>query len=319
MLREIEQGVRQLTPTTITLKNDAANVTFARNKGLNILSFNVLVNGKQLPIMPVSEQIELEESSYVLLPYSNRIKDGRFSFNGNVYQLHSRHSYINAHAMHGDLFHRRPINVTHNDSHITWHYDSRTAGDGDGEDSNWPWAYTAEVTYLLDGQTLSATLTITNEDSEPMPAGLGWHPYFSRHLTREGELVELQFNVDRIYPDANDNRMPSSAAEPIPDAMNFATATPLRPEQFIDDCFTGYDGNGSIAWPESGVAVHFSCKNVTHLVIYNPAGSYFAVEPVTHANNGINLHNDGDKTSGIVILQPKETLTAEFDLKITVS
>lgn len=313
MFNKIEQNVQAQLPTTLTLENDVANVTFAPNRGFNILSFNVLVNCKSFPIMPITEKIDLSESSYVLVPYSNRIEDGRFCFNGNMHQLLSRHSYINAHAMHGDLFHRPLPLIKQTENEIVCLYDSRHV-----TDSNWPWAYTAEVTYRLDGRTLSATLKLTNESSEPMPAGLGWHPYFSRHLTREGEPVILQFNVDAVYPDRNDNRMPSGAAEPIPDFMNFATPSPLLPEQFIDHCFTGYDGHGSIAWPESGVTAQFSCKNTTHLVIYNPDEPYFAIEPVTNANNGINLYNNGDETTGIVVLQPAETLTAAFDLIVTV-
>lgn len=50
--------------------------------------------------------------------------------------------------------------------------------------------------------------------------------------------------------------------------------------------------------------------------MYNPAKPYFAVEPVTNANNGVNLLAEGDPTSGVRALQPGETLDATFDVLV---
>jgi len=57
-----------------------------------------------------------------------------------------------------------------------------------------------------------------------------------------------------------------------------------------------------------------SCK---HLILYNPTGkTYFAVEPVTNANNGVNLLAQNDPTCGTIALQPGEALTAECTLSL---
>ena len=52
-------------------------------------------------------------------------------------------------------------------------------------------------------------VTLTNRGDTAMPGGFGWHPYFSRYLTREGELVMLEFPLEGAYPDADDTRIPS--------------------------------------------------------------------------------------------------------------
>lgn len=150
-----------------------------------------------------------------------------------------------------------------------------------------------------------------------MPAGLGWHPYYNRTLSRAGEPVLLHFQVQSVYPDVNDNRIPSGPAQPLAPNQDFAVERELMPENFIDACFYGYVGNGSITWPESQVKLVYTCSpNCTHLILFNPAKPYFAAEPVTNANNGVNLYAQGDPTSGIRVLAPGETLDATFAINV---
>jgi aldose 1-epimerase len=151
-----------------------------------------------------------------------------------------------------------------------------------------------------------------------MPAGLGWHPFYNRALTRPDEPVYLQMAVQAVYPDAHGNRIPSGPPEPLSPAQDFSQARLLAPDAFLDTCFQGYDGRGHIAWPQSGIRLSFRCApSCTHLVIYNPlAQPYFAVEPVTNANNGVNLAARTDMRSGIVRLQPGESLAADFEQRV---
>ena len=61
----------------------------------------------------------------------------------------------------------------------------------------------------------------------------------------------------------------------------------------------------------------FSCSPAcTHLVVYNPSSPHFAVEPVTNANNGVNLLARGDASSGVAQLAPGESLQAHFSLRV---
>ena len=92
----------------------------------------------------------------------------------------------------------------------------------------------------------------------------------------------------------------------------------LPPDFFIDSCYQGYDGNGHIAWPGSDVKIEFDCSPACrHLVLYNPLDEpYFAVEPATNANNGINLYSGGEPDSGVVVLMPGECMEASFTMRI---
>jgi aldose 1-epimerase len=255
-------------------------------------------------------QSDLKASSFVLVPYSNRIENGHFTFQGRTYQLANGER----HASHGDV-RGRPWQVDEQSATaVTCSFDSRAFAD-----VNWPWPFTATLTYALQDKVLASTLSVTNQGESAMPAGLGWHPYYNRALTRAGEPVRWHFAVQSVYPDANDNRIPSGPAQPLAPNQDFATERELTPENFIDACFYGYAGGGTIAWPESGVRLHYrASENCTHLVLFNPAKPYFAAEPVTNANNGVNLLAAGDPTSGIQILEPGETLRAWFEVTVEV-
>ena len=184
----------------------------------------------------------------------------------------------------------------------------------DHKNVNWPWRFDARVEVRLDGASIHQSLTLTNRGPSPMPAGFGWHPYFSRSLTSDGEPVHLQFSVKGVYPDEDDTRIPSGLSEPPSEEQDFSLVTELTPDGFLDICCEGYDGKGVISWPSSDVSVSFDCsRKLGHLVIYNPADSpFFAVEPVTNANDGVNLSARDDRTSGVQVLEPDESLSASF-------
>ncbi len=298
--------------STVTLSNQQLKLTVDPNQGVNVLAGYVQRQGEWLPFMPdvTAGESDLKASSFLLVPYSNRIENGHFTFQGKEYQLANGAR----HASHGDV-RGRPWQITEQSAtSITCAIDSRSFND-----MNWPWPFAATVTYALKGNTLASQLTVTNGGDTPMPAGLGWHPYYNRTLTRLGEPITLHFQAPLVYPDANDNRIPSGPVQPVAPNQDFHEERELTPENFIDACFYGYDGGGTIAWPESGIRLRYRASaNCHHLILFNPAKPYFAAEPVTNANNGVNLLAAGDPTSGIYILQPGETLAATFDVHVEV-
>ena len=83
-------------------------------------------------------------------------------------------------------------------------------------------------------------------------------------------------------------------------------------------CFGGWDGRATIAYPSSGVQLEFSCDPVFgHVIVYTPPGKpFFAVEPVTHANDGFNLFAQQLTGTGVRVLQPRASLSGTFKLSI---
>jgi aldose 1-epimerase len=295
---------------TITLENENLRVTLDPDRGTSIKAFYAHVGDTWLPLMPDvrPKGSRLPAASFLMIPYSNRIENGAFTFGGQSYQL----AYGERHAIHGDVHSRGWEVLSQMATRIICAFRS-----ADHESVNWPWPFDAQAEYSLTEHVFSSRLALWNRGETAMPAGLGWHPYFSRTLTHQGEVVHLCFQVAGVYPDANDNRIPSGPAQPLSPDQDFGTEKPLDPDRFLDVCLQGYNGNGYIAWPESGVRLSFDCSpECQHLVLYNPQFPIFAVEPVTNANNGVNLYAAGWPRSGVVSLAPGECLTARFDLQV---
>jgi len=102
----------------------------------------------------------------------------------------------------------------------------------------------------------------------------------------------------------------------LPAELDFSVARDLKPDQRIDHCLAGFASPATIAWPDAGITVQMhASNNCSHLVLFNPDAPFFAVEPVTNANDGVNLTTRGID-AGIVILPAGQTLSAEMKLQL---
>ena len=235
------------------------------------------------PRVGQDESAPLPAASFHMIPYSNRVRDGRFEFGGTAHALPAPER----HAIHG-IVRKRPWRVvSHEAGRAECAFDS-----AEHPDAGWPWPIRCTIVHELDGSELRATMSVTNAGDSPMPAGLGWHPYFVREI--DGASPTLELPVDAVFPDAGATRMPDGPAIPLPDALDFRTARALDPAQHIDCCLAGLDGPIRIRWPDAelGLTMHpdAACR---YLVLFNPGMPHFAVEPVTNANDAFNLASRG--------------------------
>ena len=292
----------------VTLASDDLELTVDPDRGGSVVALYARRGG--VPLMPDTRLpgAELGAASFLMAPYSNRVADGRFSFEGRAYELANAAN----HAIHGDV-RKRPWRMLHSDAGLL-----RLAfASADHAGFNWPWPLSLEMTMAVDGPVFSTSVSLRNEGRAVMPAGMGLHPYFSRHLTREGEPVILAFSVAGVYPDAYGTRIPSGPPEPPGRLRDFSAARALDPACFFDFCAHGWVGEARIAWPESGVALRLTASEaLRHLVVYNPPKPWFAIEPVSNANDGFNLLARGETTSGVRALAPGEAMTARAGLSL---
>ena len=296
----------------ITISNELLTTVINPDYGAAVLSFSVNKNGNKIDIMPNTrkESCKLDASSFLMIPYSNRIENGKFNFEKKEYQLKNGEK----HSIHGDTRKRKWDYQQTSQSRVICSFDSN-----EFNDINWPWQFRAEVDYSLSGNTFTSKITLTNNSNTSMPAGFGWHPYYNRSLTQENEPVLVQFKTEGIYPDINGSCIPSGNPIPPSEKLDFSKEKHLDPKTHIDNCYHGYDGKGHIIWPLSGIKVSYECTpECSHLIFYNPDESFFAFEPATNANNGINHIGDNIFKCGCVSLKPGETLSASFSINIDI-
>ena len=276
-------------------------------RGASWLAGEVRRDGHWHAVLPDCREAgaALDAASFHMLPYSNRIRDARFTFEGRTVQL----GRVERHAIHGAL-RKLPWDVLDADaSRLLCRIDSR---EHDGVD--WPWPIVATIDARLDGPTLRSAMTLENAGSTPMPAGLGWHPYFVREI--DGAAPELTLPVESVYPDAVGDCLPDGAPVTLPSELDFRTARALDRATRIDCCLAGFGGTARIAWPAAGIALELRASEACdHLVFFNPDAPHFAVEPVTHANDAFNLAERGIE-AGRAVLGPGERLEAEMRLAL---
>ena len=125
-----------------------------------------------LRTMPEGSANPLDAACFPLVPYCNRIRDGRFSWDGRTVQMPANFP-PEPHSLHG-LGWQAPWTVT---AEAGFKCSLSHSYDGSGA---WPWAYEAEQRVRLGSQGCAITLHVTNRGDTAMPCGLGLHPYFRR-------------------------------------------------------------------------------------------------------------------------------------------
>ena len=239
-------------------------------------------------------------ASYLLVPWSNRIRDAKFRFAGQEYQL--RPSFADGTAIHGVGRHYAWQVESADATHIRLGFDSRHH-----DDVNFPFAFRSWVEYTLVDNDFRTRLGVQNMDTTAMPAGFGTHPMLQRALTSVDDQLALELPFTKAYPLVD--CMPTGAPVDVPEALDYRQMRQAG-DVFVDDCLTGRNMAQQIMlkYKKSNVQiVHWLDFIYTHLVMYMPVGqSFVALEPVTNANDGFNLAAAGMANHGVFVLQPGE-------------
>jgi len=208
----------------------------------------------------------IEWGCYPMAPFAGRIRDGRFVFRGREVQLPRN---LPPHAIHGTVFERSWAVTSQADEHVVL-----TADLGPG----WPFRGRVTQSIRLRPGGLEAILTL--DADEPMPAALGWHPWFRRHLaqSRDGTpttSAEVELVVDaRAMFERGADGLPTGALVPVH----------ARP---WDDAFTDVRASPLVRWP-GALEIELS-SSASVWVVYDERAQGVCVEPQTAPPDAINL------------------------------
>lgn len=250
-------------------------------------------------------------ASYPLVPYSNRIAQAMLAHEAATHSL-ARNFGHHPHAIHGVGWQRawtldaaEPARVRLGLDHVP-----------DGEAARaWPFAFQASQSIVLgalpDEAMLSLTLTIRNTDTRAFPFGLGWHPFFPCDGT-----TELGFAAAGVW-ETDDTRLPTRHIA-VPPQWRFDPPRPIGTTA-LDNVFTGWPGEATIRWPQSGCRVRIEADRAcAHLVVFVPAGREFlAVEPVTHMTDAFNRAARRERDTGTRYLEPGEARSCTMRIVAT--
>jgi aldose 1-epimerase len=288
--------------STVRLSTGRLRLTLSPSIGGAISAFEWSDGGASRPILrkchSCLEKV-LDAASFPLVPYVNRIREGRFTFRGREVSL--------APNMAGDP---SPL---HGQGWLNaWQVDD--AGERHAvlsyrhQGGEWPWDYAARQEIALDDGGLTIELSCRNLSDEPMPCGLGQHPYFpcgpqtrlDTEVTHAWTIDEKVLPVDRVAATGR-----------------FDLRDRLVCGQDLDNGFGGWGGEARMSDPDWPFELKLSSADARFFQLYSPRdGGIFVAEPVTHANAALNALEADWPELGMRVLEPGEEMSLTMRLAV---
>lgn len=238
-----------------------------------------------------------------LLPWPNRIADGRYRFGGVTQQLAVTEIDRNT-ALHGlnngiawDL-------VSHDEGSVVQRHTFYPQ-------NGWPGLLTVTITHSISDEGLVVEVFAVNEGAFPAPYGYGVHPYFEfGHL--EDVTLHLPFASEL---DVDPDRLLPIAVRDISTSMDFREARRIGDTEF-DTAFCGpteSDWAVELRAESHGVVV-WADASMPWIQVYTtrPDRHAIAIEPMTC---GPDAFNEGPTHDGMIVLAPGESTRARWGAK----
>ena len=240
----------------------------------------------------------LDCGCFPLVPFCNRIRDGRFDFRGRTVSI--------AANMAGDP---SPL---HGDGWLApWRIEQRSDAAASlsfrHEAGEWPWSYEARQDFRLSAAGLQAEISCTNRSDEPMPCGLGFHPYFPCDAG-----TRIDTGVERVW-EVDDKILPTRIA---PATGRYALDDQPACARGLDNGYGGWGGEMRLSYAD-GAVTRMASPDARFFQIYSPSsGGLLAAEPVSHANAALNEPEERWADLGLRVLGPGESLRLRMDLSL---
>lgn len=245
------------------------------------------------PAMGVPES-PLDCACFPLVPYANRIAEGRFSFGGKIYAL-PRNFGDHPHSLHGvgwqaawAVGERRSDAIRLQHDHVG--------------DARWPWSYRAEQMITLEPDCCRIELRVTQMAPDTVPLGIGLHPYLPA-----GPTTALRMHARSVW--LSDSTLLPNREAPVDHFGAWGGGALVAGNQLIDNCYAGWSGNAVITQPWGSIEIDAIGADNAHL--YRPSDEpYFCIEPVSHLPNAINcggmpLVPSGGQAFQVLTLRPQ--------------
>lgn len=263
-------------PRHLVLGADGVEAIVDLEAGGRLSSF--VVDGRELLVTEGLGQIDW--GSFPMVPYAGRVRNGVFEFRGRNWDLPMQ---LPPHALHGTVL-DRPWDAL----------DERTIATELGP--SWPFTGRAIQRFELTAGRFTSHLELHAD--EPMPASIGWHPWFRRQppevavgSARDPEpgALELLFDAGAMFRRDEDGIATRELVVPPPTGP-------------WDDCFTDLRRPPVLRWPGFlELTIESDCPA---WVVYTVPTDALCVEPQTAPPDALN--------TGATIVAPGQPLRAEM-------
>ena len=326
-------GVKGLDPTVYALDDGAggrAEVWPAL--GFNCYRWQAARGGEVLDLLYAAPDLFADgrptrSGIPVLFPFPNRIRGGRFNWDGRAYAL-PLNDPVQKNAIHGFAC-RRPWRVVGQgaDGFGAW-LTGEFHGARDAADCRelWPADYVLRLTYRLGRGTLRVEAEVGNPDSKPLPFGLGYHPYFRLPFAGGGAADDCTVQVPAAAYWQLEGALPTGPRHPV-DRDRDLNAPRRYGDLRLDDVLTGLrqdpplEGGlherAVVVGTSDGTAVRVLCSpEFREMVVFTPPHRQaFCAEPYTCATDAVNLQQTG-LDAGWLTVAPGERWSAVVEMRV---
>ncbi|MEO8125880.1 MAG: aldose 1-epimerase [Bryobacteraceae bacterium] len=266
-------------------------------------SYEMKVNGKRVFWSPYNSVAEFKAKPVnlgnpFLAPWANRLEADSFYANGKKYILNpalnsfrydGNHKPIHGMVMYSPDWKVVNVKASEKGAEVTsrlefWRHPDWMA--------QFPFAHNIDMTYRLQDGILEVETVLDNQSTEPMPVGIGYHPYFTLHdAPRDAWEVHMPVKEHLVLSSV---LIPTGETKP----MEFSDPQPLAGTQ-LDDVFGGLirgsDGRAefSVQGLKEKISVFYGPK-FPIAVVYAPKGrDFICFEPMSGPTNVFNMAQAG--------------------------
>lgn len=277
----------------LTLDSHPVQIELQPELGGRITS--IRYHGFELLRQPGCSELDssLNWGSFVMAPWCNREDTEELEVLGKRFRLTP--NWPDGSAIHG-LVMESPW-LTHGGSgHMSIH----------SERSQFPWKFSVSTKIHLRPQGFRYGLTLRNEDTHPMPAGLGWHPWFSTI----GGPLSVRLHASKEY--SFDSRYRVSGTPEQCDQPDDSLIPLWGSHRLFTELLTS---GFTLTWHESGVVAQVRLSETfSHVLVYASEDfQAIAVEPQSHAPRGLARLTE-DLPGAVAILPPKHELVGVIEI-----
>ncbi len=304
-----------LSGAQYTLRHGADEAVIA-SVGASVRSFTH--DGRDLVVPFAADEVRPGYRGVTLVPWPNRIVDGRYSFGGRSFELPLTEP-ARGHALHGlgvwlDF---EPVVVADDLVRLSAVIEPQ---------SGYPWRIAVETTYALGAAGLVQTVRATNLSAEPAPFGTAPHPYLVAGAGRVDDwILELPASTVLHVDERLSPTDPRSVDADDPQRFDFRIPRTIGSAE-IDHAYTDLafaDGVATVRVKDAagrGVAMSWDATlpwvqiHTADLTPDQPAHrAGLAVEPMTCAPDAFNADRYAFET-GLVVIEPGASFEAGWTI-----
>jgi aldose 1-epimerase len=228
---------------------------------------------------------------YPMVPWPGRLSHGRIPAKDGEVRLDAN---LPPSAIHGLGFDKSWEIVERSETDITMRCELRGLG--------WPFGGHALQTLRMGTNRLELELQVGGY-TKAGPAGLGWHPWFTRPPTGD---IGLRVDASEVLV-LDADQAPTGEVRPVTPREDLRSGPPLG-DRRLDHVYVRTTGPAIVRWPDLELRIEYD-KSLQTVVVHTPPEGV-CVEPQTMWPNAPLLAAAGVSDTGMRTLEPGDTLSA---------